>query len=809
MSSLKHQYIISQLTLAEKAALLSGKDYWQSQDAPRLGIGSMFLADGPHGIRKQAVSSEQPGLNKGIPATCFPTAATVANSWNEELGELVGRYLGEEAVSQKVNVLLGPGINIKRNPRCGRNFEYFSEDPYLTGKMAAAYIRGIQSHGISACVKHFAAENQETSSMSIDVVVDERTLREIYLTAFEMAVTEGQTRALMTAYNKINGTYAGENRHLMYDILRQEWGYQGCVITNWGGSTDRIAELKAGLDLAMPRIPGEENDRLLQAVEAGELSEDEIDRSLDRILDLALTTEAVYSIPRLDFNVSQHHRVSQRVAEESIVLLRNEGGILPLKFGAKTAVIGDFAKNARYQGAGSSIVNPTVLDNTLECFEESGIKSIGYEPGFRRYGQKSRRLIRKGVALAAEADVVLLYLGLDEVSEAQGVDRPTMALPKNQTDLLDAIYEVNRNIIVILSCGSAVEMPWIGKVRGLLHTYLGGQAGARAILRVISGDVNPSGKLAESYPLRYEDVPGAAYFPGREATVEYREGLFVGYRYYDSVGKDVLFPFGFGLSYTTFSYADIAVDAQGVSFTLRNSGDRPGMEVSQLYVGGPSSGLFRCRSELKGFAKTFINPGESKRVTIPFDDKTFRYFNVATRRWEIEEGPYQIMIGASSRDIRLKAVKTLAGTGAPLPYGGEDLSSYRNAEVKDVPDAEFERLLGRPLPAACWDRKRPLTYDDSIAQCRYARGIAARLFYHTVLLARRILRRIGKRSLANMLMMSVYNMTFRGIARMTGGIVNLPMVDALLMMANGRFFKGLRHLLRERRRHRRYRKNQA
>lgn len=796
---MKYKELIASMTLEEKASLMSGKDFWQSQDIERLGIPSMFLADGPHGIRKQAVAADKLGLNAGVPATCFPTAATVANSWNPELGEKVGEYLGEEAITQKVNVLLGPGVNMKRNPLCGRNFEYFSEDPYLAGKMAASYIRGIQSQGISACVKHFAVNNQEQRRMSIDAIVDERTLREIYLTAFEIAVKEGKTKSIMSSYNKLNGTYTNESLHLMRDILRGEWGYRGTVITDWGGSNDRVAGLLAGNELEMPTTGGETDRDIVLAVRGGELPEEVLDECVDRLLDLIFTTEEVYRRPHIDFNVEHHHRVSQKVAEESIVLLKNEDGILPLKFGKKVAVIGEFAQHARYQGAGSSIVNPTILDHTMDCFEESGIVSIGYEQGFERYGKKNPKKIEKACALAAEADVILLYIGLDEVTEADGLDRQNMRIPDNQIDLLDALYRVNPNIVAILSCGSAVEMPWIGKVKGLLHGYLGGQAGARAILRVLSGDVNPSGKLAETYPLRYEDTPSAPYFPGNEVTAEYRESIYIGYRYFDTAQVDVLFPFGYGLSYTTFEYSDIRVSRDGVTFRLTNSGSTAGMEVAQLYVGCKSREIFRPAKELKGFAKVFINAGESKTVTIPFDDKTFRYFNVMTDSWEVEAAEYRIMIGASSADIRLEDTLVVEGTGAPLPYDKDKLPSYYSGNVRHVDAAEFEQLIGRPLPVADWDRSRPLGYNDTIEQCQYAKGAIARLAYHGIVFAYWFLRKIGKRSTANLIMMSIYHLPFRGIARMTGGAVNMPMVDGLLMMANGRFFKGLRHFLKQRR----------
>ena len=795
---MKYKELINKMTLEEKASLMSGKDFWQSQDIERLGVNNIFLADGPHGIRKQTAAADHLGLNPSEPATCFPTAATVSNSWNEELAEKVGQYLGEEAVAQKVNVLLGPGINMKRNPLCGRNFEYFSEDPYLAGKLAAGYIRGIQSHGISACVKHFAVNNQEERRMVIDTVVDERTLREIYLTAFEIAVKEGKTKTIMSSYNMLNGTFTNENIHLMKDILRDEWNFDGVVVTDWGGSNDRVAGLLAGNELEMPTTGGESNQEIIDAIKSGKIKEEVLDECVDRLLELIFTTEKAFDKEHTKVDLNEHHNMAQKVAEESIVLLKNDDNILPLKSNTKVAIIGDFAKEARYQGAGSSIVNPTILDNTLDCFEKSGLIKVGYEPGFDRYGKKDKKKIEKACAIAKEADVVLLYIGLDEVTEAEGLDREGMKIPENQIELLDALYEVNKNIVAILSCGAAVEMPWIGKVKGLLHAYLSGQAGSKAMVRVLSGEVNPSGKLAETYPLKYEDTPSYKHFPGKEVSVEYREGIYIGYRYYDTANVDVLFPFGYGLSYTTFKYSDIKVNEDRVTFNIKNTGTVGGMEVAQLYVGCKSEEIFRAKKELKGFTKVFINPGEAKTVTIPFDDKTFRYFNVKTNKWEVEEAEYKIMIGASSSDIKLDESIKVTGTGASLPYNKNMLPSYYSGKANDVGVKEFENLIGFKVPDSKWDRKKELGYNDTVAQCQYAKGGFARFAFQMIKFAHWFLRKIGKRDTANMIMMSVYHMPFRGIARLTGGIINMPMLDGMLMIVNGSFFKGVNHLFKER-----------
>lgn len=794
---MKYKEIIEKMTLEEKASLMSGKDYWKSNNIDRLGINSMFLADGSHGIRKQSKASDRIGLNAGNPATCFPTAATISNSWNEDLAEKIGEYLGAEAVDQKINVLLGPAINMKRNPLCGRNFEYFSEDPYLAGKLAAGYIRGIQSNGIAACVKHFAVNNQEERRMTIDTIVDERTLREIYLTAFEIAVKEGKTKSIMSSYNKINGTYANENMHLMKDILRDEWGFKGCVITDWGGSNDRVKGLLAGNELEMPSTGGETNEEIVQSIKSGRLEEEVLDDCVDRLLDLIFTTEKALKEFYIKIDVEKHHRIAQRVAEESIVLLKNEDDILPIKPNKKVAVIGDFAKEARYQGAGSSIVNPTILDNTLDCFEESGIVSIGYEQGFERYGKTNKKMINNACELAKNADVILLYIGLDEYVEVEGLDRDTMNIPKNQVELLDALYEVNKNIVAIISCGCALEMPWINKVKGVLHGYLAGQAGARSILRILSGDVNPSGKLAETYPIKYEDTPSYNNFPGREVSVEYREGPYIGYRYYDTVNKEVLFPFGYGLSYTTFEYSDIQLNKKSVTFSLKNSGRVAGMEVAQLYVGCKSDKIFRPKKELKGFAKVFINAGETKRIKIYFDDKTFRYFNVKTNRWEIESAEYEIMIGSSSADIRLIDTIFIEGTESELPYNKSNLPSYYSGKVSNIGLDEFEKLMGKRVPVSTWDKKQELGYNDTISQCKYAKSIIARSSYYLMILIHWFLKKIGKREKANIMVMSIFNMPFRGISRMTGGIINMPMLDGILMIVNGKFFKGAIKFIRE------------
>lgn len=564
---LKNQSIINQMSLEEKAAMMSGKDTWNTVSYEKYGIPSIYLSDGPHGLRKQAGASDHLGLNASLPATCFPTAATVANSWDEKLGEELGQYLGEEAVSLGVNVLLCPGLNIKRSPLCGRNFEYFSEDPYLSGKMAAAYIRGIQSKGVAACPKHFAANNQELRRMASDSVVDERASREIYTTGFEMAVKEGKAKVIMSSYNRINGVYANENVHLLQKILVDEWGFDGMVVSDWGGSNDHALGVKNGSHLEMPSIGKMGAKEIVQAVESGRLKEKILDQRLDELLTVILDIhKATLAGKGKAFDSDSHHAFAERAARESIVLLKNDGNILPLAEGAKVTVIGDFAEVPRYQGAGSSLVNPTKLVSALQALQESGIHINTYEKGYERNKATNEKLIQSAKEAARRSENVVIFAGLDEISESEGMDRIHMRMPQNQIDLIEAVSKVNDNVIVLLSAGSAIEMPWIHQVKAVVHGYLGGQAGASAMVDIITGKYCPGGKLSETYPLKYEDTPAYHYFPGKERSSEYRESIYVGYRYYETVGQQVLFPFGYGLSYTTFTYSNLTVTRKGVTF---------------------------------------------------------------------------------------------------------------------------------------------------------------------------------------------------------------------------------------------------
>lgn len=774
------------MTIEEKAAFLSGKNEWQTRDFEALGIPSIFCSDGPHGIRKQAGAGDHLGLNESLPATCFPTAATIANSWSEELGEELGRNLGEEAMAEGVNILLGPGLNIKRSPLCGRNFEYFSEDPYLAGKMAASYVRGIQSRGVYACPKHFAVNSQELRRMAMNSVIDERTLREIYLTGFEIAVKEGGAKTIMSAYNEVNGTYANENKHLLKEILRDEWGFDGLVITDWGASNDHALGVAAGSTLEMPN-PGLDSAReLIAAVESGKISMDDVDARVDELLDAVIMLSSNAHDKSDEFDKDAHHAVAKKAAAESAVLLKNSESILPLKKGAKVAVIGDFAFDPRYQGAGSSLVNPTKVETISEMISSYDLQVVGMSRGYSRCGEDNAETKKEALDLAGRADVVLFFFGLNEDSESEGMDRSHMRIPQNQINLLQELGQVNSNLIGIISAGSAIEMPWHHYFKALLHGYLNGQAGAGAVLDILTGEVNPSGKLSETIVRRLEDTPAYRYYPSRERTSEYREGPYVGYRYYDTAKVQVLYPFGFGLSYTTFEYSDITADEKGVTFTVKNTGDRDGAEVAQMYISMKGGKVYRPEKELKGFAKVNLKAGESKKVTISFDDKSFRYFNTKTNKWEVEGGEYIVSVGSSSADIKLTAKVSKAGTTDEIPYSEAELPSYYSGKIEDVSDEEFEKLLGRAIPDGKWSGQ--LGLNDALCQMYYAKSGLARFIYKRLTAMKKKADEKGKPDL-NILF--IYNMPFRAMGKMTGGAISMEMVDGIVKLVNGHFFGGL------------------
>ena len=781
---MKNASIIQKLNLEQKCALLSGATTFGTRALPKNNIPSITLSDGPNGVRKQAGAADHLGLNPSVPATCFPTAATVACSWDPALGEQIGQAMGEEAAAQEVAVLLGPGLNTKRSPLCGRNFEYFSEDPYLSGKMAAGYVRGIQSNGISACPKHFAVNSQELRRMASDSVVDERTLRELYLTGFEIVVKEAKPKTIMSSYNLINGTYANENRHLLMDILRGEWGFDGAVVTDWGGSNDHALGVQNGSTLEMPAPGGDAVRELMQAVQSGKITEADVDARLDELLTLVFDTHAAVQSHSRTFDADAHHALARRAAAESIVLLKNENDLLPLAEGAKVAVIGDFAQTPRYQGAGSSAVNSIKVDTFLECLKESGLVSVGFAPGFDRQGKPDAAKQAEAVALAQKAEVVLLCLGLDEIKESEGLDRGDMRLADNQIELLKAVQQANPNTVVVLSAGASLETPWLKHCRTLVYGALGGQAGAGAMLDVLTGKVNPSGKLAETWVNAYADTPAKDNFAGPGRMVQYREGLYVGYRYYQTAGVPVAFPFGYGLSYTSFAYSNLQAASNGVTLTVTNTGKRAGAEIVQLYVAKPEAEVFRPAQELKGFAKVQLQPGESKTVTIPLDDKAFRYWNTKTDSWEVEGGSYELRVGASSADIRLTAVVEVAGTGAPNPYAGKHLPHYTSGKVQSVPDDEWATLLGRPVQQG----KVKIDRNMTLGELNHSRSPLGWLIW---LVLTALLNASYKRGKPDLNVLFQYNMPLRALAKMTSGAISMGMVDGIVMELQGFWIIGL------------------
>ena len=778
---MKYAGLIAKLTLEEKAGLTSGLDFWHTKAVKRLGIPSEMMTDGPHGLRRQESDSDALGLGRSVPATCFPTASALANTWDESLLSDVGRAIGEEAVAQGVGMVLGPGVNIKRSPLCGRNFEYFSEDPLLSGKLAAAMIRGIQSTGVSACVKHFAANSQELRRMATDSVMDERTLREIYLPAFEIAVKEGGVRSLMTAYNRLNGTYCNENGHLLREILRGEWGFDGLVVSDWGGNNDRAEAVRAGSSLEMPASNGETDRYIVEAVRNGTLDEALLDEQVDHVLDFVFSAQKTLAHGGVSDGTA-HHALAAKAAAESAVLLKNEKEFLPLRRFESVAVIGDFAAVPRYQGAGSSHVNPTRLDAPLDALRAAGVNIVGYEKGFLRSGAAAPRLLRRAKELAARSEKVLLFLGLDEGSETEGYDRGHMRLRENQLDLLREIAEINPNVGVVLQCGSPVEMTWDVFSRAVLHLFLGGQAVGTACAALLTGEANPCGKLAETMPVRLEDTPCAPWYPGREATSEYREGLFVGYRYYESAHKRVKYPFGYGLSYTEFSYAPGEFSPGGVSFTVKNTGSRAGAEIAQLYVRSKTHGMLRPALSLAGFARVELLPGEEKTVFIPLGERSFAVWSRAKNRWVVEEGGYELCVGASCRDLRLVRTVHVAGEAPLDEYAAPEFDVYRRADVHHVSDGSFAALLGHDIPPARWKDRGAVDFNDAISRGKYLPGGLGKGLYTALEAARRVMNLVGSRENAGSLMY-VLDMPWRNAARMAN-VFSDAQVRALLKIVN-------------------------
>lgn len=774
---------LDKLTIKEKCSLLSGANFWQSRSVGHIGLLRLTFSDGPCGLRRSSEGDSHLGLCKSIPSTCFPAASALSASFNEELLEQVGQAIGEEALALDVDVLLGPGVNIKRNPLCGRNFEYFSEDPYLTGKLAAAYVKGVQSTGIAACPKHFAVNSQETLRMVSNSVVDKRTLREIYLKAFEIIVKEAKPMSIMTSYNRINGTYANEHRMLLDDILRKEWGFDGFVVSDWGGANDSVDGVKAGANLVMPSDFGQDAEDLLLAVEKGELTEKEIDVRVEEFLRCAFKLRGILKRkPDIDFDA--HHALARRAARECIVLLKNEGDILPLAKGTKAAVIGEFSTRPTIQGGGSSQVNPTKVDTAKELIAESGLDMVAHARGY--FENEPLNLVEAELAVRAakKAEVVLYYMGLPDFMESEAVDRRDMKLPAAQVELLHKIYAVNKNIVVVLSSGSPVEMEWEGECRAILQTGLAGQAVAGASFDVITGKYNPSGKLTETYPVKYEDVPFGDSYPATEIDTLYKEGLFVGYRYYESAKVNVRYPFGYGLSYSDFEYSDLEITSEGVYFTVKNTGKYEGIDVPQLYVGKKNSIIYRPTLALSGYIRVKLKPNCALRVYIPFSENTFEYYNTELDRYMTESGVYNIMIGKNCHDIVLRGELSMAGKEHELPKT-QCLEAYRSCDLKSVTNEDFWKLIGQKPELLA--EKNYIDENTPICMLYKAKNPIARFIYKRL---KNKVARSYKRGRADLNLLFVYNMPLRGIRRMAGGLVSDKMVGGMVDFCNGHGFRG-------------------
>jgi beta-glucosidase len=801
------QELIHQLTLEEKASLCSGLNFWYLKGLERLGIPSIMVTDGPHGLRKQAGDADMVGLNSSVPATCFPTASALAATWDRDLIYQVGVALGEECRQEKVGVILGPGVNIKRSPLCGRNFEYFSEDPFLAGEIASSHINGVQSQGIGTSLKHYAANNQEFHRMTIDTIVDERTLREIYLAGFELAVKQAQPWTVMCSYNRINGTYASDHKTLMNDILKDEWGHTGLVVTDWGAMNERVEALKAGVELEMPGAHNGNDLRIVAAVRSGALAEATLDRAVERILALIFKAQATLA-QNYTYDPQAHHALARRVAGEGAVLLKNEGGLLPLPAGAKIALIGRFARSPRYQGAGSSLINPSRLDNLYEeLVHLIGEANLSYAPGYTEKGDAADEgLIQEALDIAGKADVILICAGLTDMYEVEGIDRKHMRLPAGHDALIQRLAAAHKNLVVVLSNGSPVEMPWVEAVPAILEGYLGGQAGAGALADILTGRVNPSGKLAETFPLKLQDTPAQPY-PGGPTTVEYRESIYVGYRYYDTAGVEVLFPFGHGLSYTAFAYRDLALALDGgtvtATFKVKNTGTVAGKETVQLYVRDLESSLFRPDKELKGFAKVDLAPGEETEVSLSLGQRAFAFYDIGSRDWVVEAGEFEILVGASSRDIRLSAPVHLAAVhgavahGAASPVDHAKLSAYYHLS-KDHPftQADFEALLGHPVPPNLPTPKGSYNLNTPLKEMSGS-IVGRQLFKMMVGQIEKMVKGQEDTPTGLLLRAMAQEMPMRSML-MFGGPLNRPKVEALLLMINGHFLKGLLAFIRAR-----------
>ena len=800
MAKLKHQNIIDRMNIEEKVALCSGADNWTTKAFETYGIPSIRMTDGPHGLRKQKDGGDEPGVGKSIPATCFPTACATACSWDRDLMVEMGKAIGEEALQEGVSIVLGPGVNIKRNPLCGRNFEYFSEDPYLAGVLAAHWIKGVQSQGVGTSLKHFAANNQENLRLQSDSIIDERALREIYLTAFEIAVKQAQPLTIMCAYNMLNGVFCSDNRRLLRAILREEWGFEGLVMSDWGALNDKAAGFKAGLDLEMPGGVGYFDPMAIHALQSGALSEDYLDESVDRILKMVFSCHEKLN-ENYHYDAEAHHQLARKIAAQSAVLLKNKGNILPISKEKKIAVIGALAEQPRYQGAGSSFINPTFLISGLDGMDAYQA-NYTYYPGYYLKESGDETLLQEAAAGAKESDVALVFIGLTEDYESEGFDRQDLSLPPSHNRLVEAVAGANPNTVVVLFGGAPVELPWLPRVKAVLNMYLPGQAGGLAAADLLFGEITPCGKLAESYPLAYEDVPSAGTYRSGGKQAQYREGIYVGYRYYDKVRKDVAFPFGFGLSYTTFEYEDLAVskekmsadDTLSVSATIRNTGRVAGAEIVQLYVRYLKEEVYRPEKELKGFVKVFLKPGEKKQVTFTLERRSFAVYDAAAMKWAVPDGEYAICLAASSRDVRLR--QTVRVAGDETNWQDHQMPNWYLAPSGEPSQADFEKILGHKIEPVAEAHKGTFTLDCSMRDMRSSFIIRLVTRYYEGV--------IGQKSGGvdydnpNFKMMMETSMTtpLKKLITTSDGELSANLAEGLVHFANGHFWQGLKALFR-------------
>lgn len=796
--------LVAQMSLEEKTSLCSGEDFWHLKGCERLSLPTIMVTDGPHGMRKQRTGGDHLGIFDSVPATCFPTASALASSWDSQLINRVGKALGAECLEEDIAVLLGPGLNIKRHPLGGRNFEYVSEDPLLSGKLSAALVNGIQSQGVGACLKHFAVNNQEAERMTVDAVVDERTMHEIYLRGFEIAIEESSPWTIMCAYNRLNGEYCSQNTWLNETILRDEWHYDGLMVTDWMAMDDRVAGVVAGMDLEMPGNGGQNDRRVLNAVKSGALDIAELDKVAQRVTKLiirAVEGRRKAKANSSPLNLSLHNQLAREAASKSAVLLKNDDNLLPLTSNASIAIIGEFAKKPRYQGSGSSLVTPTQLDNAWDALEKWAQKNnvqLQYAPGYDAvHSAENKKLVDEAVSLAAQADIVIIFAGLPSQYESEGIDRPHCNLPDQQNKLIDAVASANTFTAVALSNGAAVTMPWLPKVSSVLECYLSGQAGGSACVDILTGAVNPSGKLTETFAITQEDHLCDEYFPGHPKQVEYREGLYVGYRYFNSVNKPVLFPFGFGMSYTTFEYGKAQLshdtfnaksqDVLKVTGEISNTGALSGEEVVQVYVEALDSKVHRPKHVLAGFAKLNIDANKSASYEIDIDERSFGFYCINDKRWKTESGEYEIQVGASSKDIKSSIRITVIGEEIVKVDSDEQrFFTNLNAELTTVSDDVFSSSLGKTIPSP--SLAHPFHQNSTISEIQ------------TTWLGRKLLERIRKKihddmnpnddEDANLIMdRAVPAMPLRGIVLGSEGKVSFKQLDGLIHLLNGNYWK--------------------